>query len=236
MKSLKSLSFLLILIGGFGFAIGEWISSPILFTSKESKTKELSDVFNRIKFSPGWTEDVWVMQQSHQGLDQQYSKWDRLLIRVDKTQSPAQTYFYQLTPDIIQKPLKSLDYQGYKVSCFSCHASGPRAIRIDWQKSNHLTWIDRLKVFFLNLRIKLYFNSSSNPGYPKIGKTTFKMQHPQLEQKLKLDSCIGCHKENGIREPLRLHHWYTIKHLVKSGAMPPWPHTISKKDKEFLKL
>lgn len=221
------------IIGCLGFAIGEWLHSPILFDSKESKTKDFSTVYNRVSFTPGWSEDVWVMQQSHQGLDHQFKTWDRLMIRVDKTQKPIQAFFYQLKPDQITKPLEKIDHREFKVSCYTCHPSGPRAIRVDNQYMQSLGLFERIKIFILNTRIKLYFAGIPKPGYPKIGSTPFKMEFEGINQSLNRKSCESCHKEGGVRQPLQAHHWATAKHLVETGAMPPWPHTIHEEDKKF---
>jgi hypothetical protein len=77
---------------------GFFNQAPIVFESLQSKTKSGMPVFNRIQFLPGWEQDIWLMQQSHDGLDMNYVHWDRLAIVVDKTKSPCEAAFYQLAP------------------------------------------------------------------------------------------------------------------------------------------
>ena len=102
--------------------------SPVLFQSLESKTVTGEAVYNKIKWFSDSDKDIWMMSQSHNGPQFPEEKWDRLAIIVDKKYKTAQ--FLQLKPGPLQWTEDLVSQQvPYRVSCFMCHANGPRAIR-----------------------------------------------------------------------------------------------------------
>ena len=207
----------------------KWISQPFVFISRESKTLDHGNVYNRIKYLPGWDQDVWIMQQSHDGFNQGFNEWDRLTIVVNKKHRHHLATFYQFAPgpsnfnpDDAPRP--------YRAPCLSCHANGPRAIR-----PQSIGYWQSFKVALLNLRIKSYLEVKNVAGQSATKDAPFKRDHPALDTPLPLTSCLTCHRSNGIRSPLTLRHAATAKFLVDSGAMPPFPFNIGEDDRVMLK-
>jgi hypothetical protein len=217
----------------FGSAL-QLSSEPILFKSLESATKTGSPVFNRVQFIPGWNQDVWMMQQSHQGLGPSFQIWDRLAIVLDKTSKPYQAKFYQLSPGkLIHEPTPLL--APLKARCFACHSNGPRAIRPDLSTQGvKLSFLERARIQLWNLRVKTYGRVDSLAGEETEGGAPFRSKLPILAQPLKLKSCVRCHSKEGIRKPLELEHLGTAHFLVHEGLMPPFPFRAHADDVKLL--
>ena len=132
--------------------------------------------------------------------------WDNIEIKVNKLERSV-TY-HQL-----DKNGKEIEL---KTSCFRCHPSGPRAIR----PKGDVSIRKRMAILKLNLKIKSYGDLKS---YKSTSKT------------LKVASCIKCHFIGGPRSELKEEHSLTIKHLVDNEKMPPWPYSLSVKDRRMLK-
>ena len=214
---------------GLGLTLGLFFilnsKTPIAFESLESKTENGLSVFNRIKYLPGWDQDIWLMQQSHSGYQLEFSEWDKLAIVVDKTKSPTTATFYQLSKG-------ELDFSGAtipnKARCFACHANGPRAIRAnDLSAVVTTNFFQKVQIAFWNLRIKTYgkINSFSSQDFEE--GVPFKSKSENLSQKFDLPTCIKCHSNSGIRSELKLEHLGTIRFLVKNGYMPPLPFSLT---------
>lgn len=208
--------------------------APVAFESFESKTASGQPVFNRIRFIAGWKQDIWLMQQSHQGFHNNFGAWDKLAIVVDKTKSPAEAKFYQLpeTSDLNfeNKP------QAYKARCFACHANGPRAVRGKWDSAAVAPSLwGRLQVFAWNVRVKTYGHVDSLPAGELSGGSPFKAGLPIFSRPLGLKTCEQCHSPSGIRTGLKLEHAATAKHLVESGAMPPFPFKATDEEIQALR-
>lgn len=218
MKNLLAIALSLSVILAFGY----WfIKKPLLFLSLESKTSDNGDVYNRIEFIPGFDRDIWVMHQSHLGL--KADSWDRLEIVIDKSKSPKEAKFYQYKEEDGFKRLEP-----FRVPCYSCHSNGPRAIR---PKNSNL--IEKIQASLLNLRIKTYFRVKSIAGHT-FKHAPFKREHQILKEPLPLESCGICHSDGGIRNPLTLEHETTARFLIENKEMPPWPFSLSDKDKKEL--
>lgn len=204
----------------------------VLFASKESKTIQQKSVYNRITLFSKPDQDIWMMNQSHDGLNASSENWDRLAIVIDKTQSPKTARFYQLPPGELNanenfKPIP------YKVSCFMCHPNGPRWIRPQ-EKSLNLK--DKLTLFFWNLKILSYGRVLPHPEHEKESlksQIPFKWNFKQANIVLDLKSCNDCHDEKGFiqRGALLSQNLLSIKFMVDQGFMPPMGHSLSKKDK-----
>lgn len=205
-----------------------FIQQPLVFLSLESKTDQGEGVYNRIKFIPGWNVDIWIMQQNHRGPNQPTNSWDRLAILVDKTKSPREASFYQFIPGELKFGTLA-EQTAFRAPCYSCHASGPRAIR---PATSNV--IEIMKVGLLNLRIKTYFQSKSIAGQNVVGDVPFKRQHKMLEKNLPLTGCAMCHGENKIRNELTFDHLATAQFLVEKNEMPPWPLRLLDSDREKL--
>lgn len=223
---------LLALIGIVHYAVNIKHHS-ILFESLESKTIENKAVFNRVRFVPGLSKDLWFMQQSHHGNQGDYQSLDRLAIEVDKTQKPYVAKFYQLTPGKIPET-ERLKPVPLKATCFSCHPNGPRAIRKKSISKVGTSIVDNLRIGILNFRIKSYGKVLSKPAEIFSDGRPFKAKDTIFETPLQLESCNGCHGDSGIRSGLTVEHIPTITFLIKEGEMPPFPFKIDSKDRKTI--
>jgi hypothetical protein len=207
--------------------------SPVLIQSLESKTIEGHPVFNRIQLQSTSSQDTWVMQQSHSGLETSSESWDRLAIIVDKTQSPKTAKFMQLEPGSMS--IENAREIPYKVSCYLCHANGPRALRPDFNSSiAKITLWDRSRIWMWNLKIKTY-GRIDTPDL-KVAREGKPFRYPQawLNEKLQVKTCERCHKEEGLfaRGTLTRQNFMAIRFLVESGQMPPAGFTLSDGERE----
>jgi hypothetical protein len=197
-----------------------FIEGEVLFESIESKTAQGRAIFNKVELIQKEAKDIWLMKQSHHGRDSK--KWDQVKIIVDKSFTPFRASFHQLDS-------KGREIE-YKTSCFRCHSGGPRLIR---EKSEH-GLKETLLIAKWNLLIKSYGvvkNSLNNPFEREISFIE-NVKHSQT--KLDLVSCRDCHGDGKVRAALSKSQVLTIKHLVKTKQMPPWPYRISLKDKRKL--
>lgn len=217
---------LILLTAAAALLIGVWAfgPAPVLFRSLESVTETGGPVYNEVSFFPGWNQDIWLMGQSHMGVSLETQKWDRLMIQVDKTTKTAR--FFQLENG---KPAP------LKARCFACHSSGPRAVRSDVSAGEaEVTWADRIKIAAWNLRIKSYGALKSEAGFETSEGAPFKSHLKALSRPLALESCTRCHREGGLRAPLKLEQAATARFLVRNQMMPPFPFRISPEDQSRL--
>lgn len=228
----------LISLTGLGILLGLFFVSAlnaVTFESLESITETGAPVFNKIKFLPGWNKDIWIMKQSHHGFHLDPLKWDRLAIVVDKTKSPKVARFYQLSPSEEMEFKDKNEVQPFKARCFACHSNGPRAIRMKINSAVvRPNLLDRATVALWNLRIKTYGPVDSFEGRHFYEGAPFRSPLPIAAQPLNLKSCTHCHRQNGIRNPLVFEQIGTAHFLVKNGFMPPFPFSLSVKDRRFI--
>jgi nitrate/TMAO reductase-like tetraheme cytochrome c subunit len=225
--TLLSLSLLL------GATVLSSFKTPVLIESRESKNKVHQPIFNKISYQWGMKKDVWLMRQSQEGLNVDERKWDELSIVIDKTTSPATVSYHQYEND------KEIEY---RASCFLCHANGPRAIRPETESKlvQNSSW-EKLKIKFMNLRIHTYGKIAlENKAQKLLGKeriTHLSFKHASAWEDLNIPTCLKCHNEEGFmgRGRLKKQHAATIHHLTQTGAMPPWPYTLSPEEKDQLK-
>lgn len=224
----------LLMLSGLALGAG-WGASrcvreqPVLFRSLESLTEDGGAVFNEVRFLRGAQQDVWLMRQSHRGLGPAKETWDRLAIVVDKVFEPRRARFYQLEPGALTWDRSKLRTAPRRARCFACHANGPRAIR-----PADAGLLDRVRIAFLNLRIKTYGKVESVAGHEDPSGAAFRAKLPLFRQPLKLRSCVSCHSEKGIRNELRFEHAGTAAFLVRNRLMPPFPFRVSEEDRSIL--
>ena len=224
----KIVVFTSILLASGLYSLSFLLPQEVLIESFESKTSLGKNVYNKIGLISTKEKDIWLMNQNHSELK---GNWDELKIVVDKTKTPYQANFFQL------KGNKEIEY---RISCFKCHANGPRAIRPNYNSqkvSNNV--FDKIQVFLWNLKIKHYGNIQTkqnikvNNKYRKVP-----LKHPGFiaNKVIKSKTCSLCHGKDSYmgREELRFQQKGTIKHLVETGAMPPWPLNLSMKEKHNL--
>lgn len=219
-----------------------WVASddnPIVFQSEESSTKEYGPIFNRISWKSLKNQDIWVMQQTQKGYSDDYNKWDRLAIVIDKTKNPKTAQFIQTTPG-------SIDFSGhyknieFRVPCGMCHTNGPRAIRPILMEGSpiHLNWKDQVKIALWNLRIKLYGRIISGAtthinGLPR--KNPFAFEDHFSTKHLDIKSCTKCHNESWLgRGFLQRQNFSSIRFMIEKGYMPPIGFEWTSPEKESL--
>lgn len=198
--------------------------SEVLIESVESKTGEGKAVYNKIKFMTEENKDIWLMKQNHTDLK---GEWDELKIEVDKSSTPYKASYFQL------KEGKEIEY---RMSCYKCHANGPRLIRANYKSSKvKYSLKDRVTIMLWNLKIK-HYGKVQTPQDIRIGSDYRKvpLKHTgRIDNKiLNIKTCNLCHGENSFlgRSALVKQQVGTIMHLVKEKQMPPWPFKLSDKE------
>ncbi len=196
--------------------------APIIFQSLESKNGEGGPVINEVRWYEFPDKDVWMMNQNHDGLTT--NSFDRLAIIVDKTVNPKTAQFMQLEPgplewseDLYKKQIP------FKVSCFTCHTNGPRALRAEWSGLIKKGSIDRVKINFLNIKMKLYKRTVAHPSHTTMdghSSVPFKKMGHLDNEKLEVKACTKCHN-NQLRGALTRQNIGTIKFAVENELMPP---------------
>lgn len=211
-------------------------TSEIMIQSKESKTIDGLPVYNSIKLIREKNKDIWMMNQSHFGQNPDPTMLDRLVIIVDTSTKPKSAEFYQLPPGKLEWSddlrLKKIDY---KVSCFMCHANGPRAIRPDYEKLNVST-LDQLKIKFWNYKISRYGRIKVNELETENSATPFRYKSELDNQKLNIKTCSKCHNEKDSpgRGLLVRQNLIAIQYLVEHQIMPPAGYEMSESEKMYL--
>jgi len=204
-------------------------NEPIVIQSLESKNPNGGPVYNKIKFFPGFDKDIWMMNQSHQGLGAESQQWDRLAIIVDKTGKQKSAKFLQLPPGELKWSEDLLKQNiNFKISCFMCHSNGPRAIRT------------QTKIFFWNLRIKTYgriLEDKEQATLDQSLKIPFRHRTAIDNEELNVKSCTKCHSEGGLfrRGFLTRQNMMTIKFMIENEIMPPKGFSLSGEDKNQIK-
>ena len=220
--------------------LGNIFLSSVLFQSLESTTADQT-VFNKIRWIPGWKQDVWMMNQSQKGLQAPHQQWDRLAIIVDKSTTPSTALYLQLPPGELEWT-ENLRDQAIKnrVSCFMCHANGPRIIRAD-ETSLPLSLKDRIQIQIWNRWIKNYGRVVEDPRHSQQDptlETPFRFRTPLENDTLQAKTCIKCHNENNERERgfLTRQNAVMISFLVEQGFMPPSEKLSESEKKQIQKF
>lgn len=218
--SLYKLSFILL-----DFLGGWLLVDSVMFESFESKTSKMRPVFNEVRLVKGQERDIWLMRQSHDGVHAK--DWDELKIIVHKSEEKYTASYHQLNRG------KEIEY---KVSCFSCHSGGPRAIRpnFDSQKVK-LNMRSRLSIFAWNVLIKSYGDVEVKPNDPFTRKVKLVNEAGPEVKKLKLNACTQCHYRGGPRAPLTGRNVSTMQVLIENKMMPPWPLSLDIDELNHLK-
>lgn len=209
-----------------------YADDEILFQSKESKTLTGEAVYNKIKLVRSQGRDIWLMNQSHEGMDSK--NWDRLAIIVKDNEAT----FLQLPPgklewseDLLKQSIPS------RVSCFTCHSNGPRAIRAEETSSVLLNLKSQAKIFLWNFRIKSYGRIKESQWHAQRDlklQRPFRLQSKRDNEVLSVRSCLQCHNNEGFfaRGNLTRQNADTIKFMLDQNLMPPLGFTLSKKERK----
>lgn len=227
------------IMGGLYLAMND--SESVFIESAESKNAELKSVFNEIRWIPGIKQDVWMMNQSHHGRHPETSQWERLAIVIDKTQIPPTAKYYQFAAGPLVWEESLLQKQTpYRASCFICHNNGPRALRPFRESAEaRLSFLNRAKIQFWNLRIKTYGRIHYDPEHDEKDKfidVPFAFHSPEEQEELNVKTCRTCHQEHGLfaRGALRRQQTGTIRSMVARGEMPPPGFQLSKQEQKEL--
>lgn len=199
--------------------------TEVRFESFESKTASGEVVFNEIQLEQKHDIDLWIMRQSHHGIESK--DWDLIQIRVDKSKRPYQVSYHQL-----DEAGNEIDY---RASCLRCHSGGPRAIRPNWNsQALELSFRDKVKIAQWNFLIKSYGDVELRENNSITRVTPLHSLSQQERTELKVKACTQCHFSGGPRSPLTKEQTVTMKHLVDQKAMPPWPHKLSPSERKEL--
>jgi hypothetical protein len=209
----------------------------VLIQSQESRTLTDGPVFNRIKWISEPTRDIWLMQQSHEGVHA--ANWDRLAIVVDKTKSPKVAKFYQMQPGALTfEPEKGKEF---RASCFMCHSNGPRAIRPQIGSANApITAWGKAKIVLWNIRVKTYGRVLADESHAVTDthlKTPFRHSGVFENETLKVKTCVLCHQDGGWvkRGPLTRQNFIAIQVMVETGNMPPPGFHLAEEEKKQIR-
>ena len=208
----------------------------VFFASLESKGMHKQAVYNQIKFFQKENSDIWMMNQSHFGINTDLDKIDRLAIVVDNSSKTAK--FFQLPPgeliwsdDLPQQKIE------FRVSCFMCHANGPRAIRPD-STLLKLSLKDKIKINFWNYKIKSYRRVQPDQMHSDEDtslKMPFRYRTELDNEKLDINTCNQCHNDKNGRGELARQNLVTIDFLLKNKLMPPSGYSLSEIEKSKIK-
>lgn len=229
-----ALSISVVFLGFLAVSISD--SQEVFLESWESRTVSGGSVFNKIKWFSFKDKDVWMMNQSHHGSQALKNKWERLAIVVDKTKSPITAKFFQLKPGPLEWA-DNLEQVPLRISCFMCHANGPRAIRPNYKSAfNPMGFKERVKVLAWNIRIKSYGRVVPHKSHKDTDQNLvppFRWRSDYENEPLKISTCLTCHKEQGFfaRGRLRRQNIPTIKFMLETGQMPPIGFWLSKEEK-----
>lgn len=206
--------------------------SAIVIQSEESKTNRDGAVFNRISFRSEPTRDIWLMQQSHQGLTPEFHKWDRLTIVVDKIKTPYIASYYEMQPGALDLDTEKAHQIQFLVSCFMCHNNGPRVIRPEWTSTEApLTLSERMRIVYWNFKIRSYGRVDYNDELDH--NEIFRMGGHLENEKLEVHACTRCHSESN-QGVLTRQNSLTIKFMVERGYMPPRGYKLTEKDRKAI--
>lgn len=168
--------------------------------SIQSSLKVLAPVLNSIAAFSNAQTDLWILRQRNMSGD---GYWRTYGIAQDKSVSPNTAIFFELTRDGIR-------FTGTSggVSCYECHASGPRAIR--------------------PLRPDLVNTPSTATAFnERIATNGLVQLHvpaaellPDLGEPLSASACLECHSLGGERAPLYHLQAESVRSLIAIGAMP----------------
>jgi hypothetical protein len=236
MKPLLLACKLAILIGATSFIFLKLVAifqTPLKIQSLESKTSTGLAVLNEITWFGLPEKDVWMMNQNHEGKINSENALDRLAIVIDKSINPPTAQFMQLPPGpLIWSDELTSKKIPFKVSCFTCHANGLRAIREDWNGLVKPAFFDKLKTNYFNLKIMMYGRVAPHAIHQQTDlnlETPFRHLSKLDNEVFKLKTCFDCH-DGQKRSVLTRQNVMSISFLTKNGMMPPFGRTLSSHD------
>lgn len=215
-----------------------FLKTPLLMQSFESKTVTDEPVFNEITWFEYPDKDVWMMNQSHFGVNPPADKKDRIVIVIDKTKTPKTAYFMQVKPGPL---VWSEDLYTQKVanraSCFICHSNGLRALRMD-PAAKAFSTFDWAKMNYMNYKMNSYgfvAEDERHAGEDIHLSVPFRSRNAFDNEVLTLKNCTACH-DGKARGQLTRQNAFSIDFLVKNNLMPPPEYKLTKQEAKKLKI
>lgn len=213
-----------------------FFSKPLLMQSFESKTVTGDPVFNEITWFEFPDKDVWMMNQSHFGVNPSPEKKDRIVIVIDKAKTPKIAYFMQVKPGPL---VWSEDLYSQKtinrVSCFVCHSNGLRALRMD-PTGKAFSTFDWAKMNYINYKINSYGLVVEDERHAVEDvhlKVPFRSRNVFDNEILNLKKCAICH-DGKIRSELTRQNAFSIEFLVRNKLMPPPEYALNQQEAKKL--
>ncbi len=199
------------------FILASCNSNFISFESKESKNQFNKNVFNQIKLKSTKYQDTWYMNQNHTKNSFE-DDFDQLKIIVDKKNKKVNYYQFK---DNKKVP--------FSVKCTLCHSNGPRTITPTSRSYENLTLNEKMILYYWNIKIKTYGKLINNQNSLNF--------EDYYNQPLTINSCTKCHNNDDYlsRGSLKRGNFLAIKYQLENNLMPPWPYTISEKEKFEIK-
>lgn len=215
----------------------DFFAKPLLIQSLESKTLLGGPVFNEIAWFEYPDKDVWMMNQSHFGLNPPPEKKDRIVIVIDKTKTPKTAYFMQVKPGpLVWSEDLYTQKVANKVSCFICHSNGLRTLRADstektlgpleWAKVNYMNY--KMNSYGLVTEDERHAVEDAHLEVPFRSRTAFD------NETLNIKNCTSCH-DGKQRAALTRQNAFSIDFLVKNKMMPPPEFALSQQEAKKLK-
>lgn len=240
---MKTLSFAISsLIVAVALALGitqgqAFLNTPLLMQSFESKTITGDPVFNEIAWYKFPDKDVWMMNQSHFGVNAPADKKDRIVIVIDKTKNPKTAYFMQVKPGPLEwsEELYSQKIEN-RVSCFVCHTNGLRTLRMD-PSANAFNTLDWAKLNYMNFKMNSYGLVVEDERHiieDAQLEVPFRSRNAFDNEILGLKKCSICH-DGKIRGQLTRQNSFSIDFLVRNNLMPPPEYALNQQEAKKLK-
>lgn len=139
-----------------------------------------------------------------------------VLIVVDKSRYPRQSYFFSALAGSIPKGRAPVLVPHIE-NCLMCHANGPRLIRTEAKGGTDraLSPLVRRRIDSFNAKMIAYVRTDSHFGtrnfLPPLPKSAY--------EPLRHRACVDCHGENTLRNPLRRLHFNEIWAMVNSETL-----------------
>lgn len=201
----------------------------VFFRSWESKTIHGQPVYNTVKLIKQKTRDIWLMNQSHVGLNPLPQELGRLAIVVHNQVAS----FYQLKPGPLEWDESLFDKKiDLKVNCMQCHSNGPRAIRAAPDFKSLLAFKETTNLFFMNLKIKFYGQIKT-----QLWMAENELVNANTYPALTIKTCLQCHNNGNSslgRTILTLQQKDTIRFLIEQKQMPPPGFSLSESERHDL--
>lgn len=240
MKTLSIASSAVILMIGLALGITQghaFLTKPLLMQSFESKTLMNDPVFNEIAWFEYPDRDVWMMNQSHFGMNPPAEKKDRIVIVIDKMKTPKTAYFMQLKPGpLVWSEDLYAQKTANRVSCFVCHSNGLRTLRMDptakafnifdWAKLNYMNY--KINSYGLVVEDGRHVTEDAHLDVP------FRSRESFSNEVLSLKKCAICH-DGKIRGELTRQNSFSIEFLVGNKLMPPPEYALDQQEAKKLK-